>query len=93
MSSSAPYSRTPSACEWLLVLGNRLSKSRSWSEGVSEFLFVLYICCPILVNFSTRDKDIMLMSICELREHWCREGRTFGTDVKQIIFTRVRETF
>ena len=35
----------------------------------------------------------MLLSICELREHWCREGHTFRTGVKQITFTRVRETY
>jgi len=45
------------------------------------------------VKFSKREKDIMLLTICELREHWCREGHTFRTSVKQIIFTRVRETF
>jgi len=45
------------------------------------------------VKFSTRDKDIMLLTISELREHWFREGHTFRTGVKEIIFTRVRETF
>jgi len=35
----------------------------------------------------------MLLTISELREHWFREGHTFRTGVKEIIFTRVRETF
>lgn len=45
------------------------------------------------VKCSTREKGIMPLTICELREHWCREGHTFRTGVKQIIFTCVRETF
>ena len=35
----------------------------------------------------------MLLSICEFREHRRSEGHTILMGVKEITFTRVRETF
>jgi len=44
---------------------------------------------PILTKFSTEDVRKRLMSICKLREHRHRDGRTFLTPDNKITFKRI----
>ena len=44
---------------------------------------------PILIKISIRDLHVMLLGICEFRENWRSEGRTFLMGVSFITFARV----
>jgi hypothetical protein len=46
-------------------------------EGKWTSIRAYHIYCPIWVQYSVRDLDVTLLSLCGLRENWHIESRVF----------------
>jgi len=53
---------------------DQCNRNHTLWRGISEFLFMLHIYCPVLVKFGIWKLHIMLWIICEFLEIWCIEG-------------------
>jgi hypothetical protein len=77
----------PSGCECREIRhsqGHTLLAGVKWTSNQT-----VHICCPVWVIFATVISAHSAVEQGELREHQCREDRTFLMGVNEITFTLV----
>jgi hypothetical protein len=76
-------------CKWDLTCAFCISHQIQIKFGTRDVHKLIHICifhiyCPVGVKSGIRDVHVMLLSVCELCENWCKEGCTFLIAIKKL---------